>query len=171
MTFASGHIRRFDVVIGDDGIRSKTRQLAFDGNSPIQYLDMCTAYFTIPYSESDGTWARWYNAPGGHTVLLRPDNQGTTRTYLSFRSSQRGYEDLGSDGQKELLEKLFTEAGFEAPRILRGLKNANDFYFETIAPRPLVVWTQAWLSSALTFSLVSLGGIMTLRRRSGNMKR
>lgn len=132
MPLAGGHTRRFDVVIGADGIRFKTRQLALDGISPIRYLDMYTAYFTIPYSESNGTWARWYNAPEGRMVLLRPENQGTTRAYLSFRSSPRDYEDLGQNGQKELLEKLFADAGFEAPRILRELKNTNDFYFEAI---------------------------------------
>jgi 2-polyprenyl-6-methoxyphenol hydroxylase-like FAD-dependent oxidoreductase len=142
VTFASGNIHKFDLVIGADGLRSKTRRLAFGGKSPIHYLDRYIAYFTIPYSKSDGTWARWYNAPGGQTVILRPDNQGTTRAILSFRSSDRGYEDLGPDMQKELLQKLFADAGFEASRVLNGLKNANDFYFEAIGQVKMDQWSQ-----------------------------
>ncbi|CAF4179442.1 unnamed protein product, partial [Adineta steineri] len=34
--------------------------------------------------------------------------------------------------QKELLQKLFADAGFETPRVLKDLKNAKDFYFEAI---------------------------------------
>ena len=142
VTFASGNIRKFDLVIGADGIRSKTRRLAFHGTSPIHYLDMYIAYFTIPYSKSDSTWARWYNAPEGRTMTLRPDNQGTRRAMLSFRSSERGYEDLGPDIQKELLQKLFADAGFEASRVVSGLKDANDFYFEAIGQIKLDKWSQ-----------------------------
>ncbi|CAF0751119.1 unnamed protein product, partial [Didymodactylos carnosus] len=146
VTFASGNIREFDLVIGADGIRSKTRRLVFSDKSPIHYLNMYTAYFTIPYSQSDGTWARWYNAPKGRTVLIRPDNQGTTRAFLSFRSSQRGYEDLDPDMQKELLQKIFADAGFETPRILSGLMNSNDFYFEAIGQVKMDQWSQGRVS-------------------------
>jgi 2-polyprenyl-6-methoxyphenol hydroxylase-like FAD-dependent oxidoreductase len=142
VTFASGNIRQFDLVIGADGIRSKTRRLAFGGKSPIHYLDMYISYFTIPYSTSDSSWARWYNAPGRRTVMLRPDNQGTTRAFLSFRSSQRGYDDLDPDEQKDLLHKLFADAGFETPRVLNGLKNADDFYFEAVGQVKMDRWSQ-----------------------------
>ena len=142
VTFASGNVRKFDVVIGADGIRSKTRQLVFGGTSPINYLDMYTAYFTIPYSDSDGSWARWYNAPGGRAVVLRPDNQGTTRAYLSIRSTQRGYEELDPEVQKDLLRKLFADAGFETSRVLSGLKNTDDFYFEAIGQVKMERWSQ-----------------------------
>ncbi|CAF1300962.1 unnamed protein product [Didymodactylos carnosus] len=142
VTFASGNIRDFDLVIGADGIRSKTRRLLFSDKSPIHYLNMYTAYFTIPYSQSDGTWARWYNAPKGRTVLIRPDNQGTTRAFLTFRSSQRGYEELDPDMQKELLQKVFADAGFETPRVLNGLMNSNDFYFEAIGQVKMDQWSR-----------------------------
>lgn len=142
VAFASGNVRKFDVVIGADGIRSKTRQLVFGGISPINYLDLYTAYFTIPYSDSDGSWARWYNAPGGRSVVLRPDNQGTTRAYLSIRSTQRGYEELDSKVQKDLLRKLFADAGFETSRVLHGLENADDFYFEAIGQVKMDRWWQ-----------------------------
>ena len=139
--FNSGKTREFDLVIGADGIRSKIRQLAFS-DSPIHYLDLYTAYFSIPYSESDGRWARSYNIPGRRTILLRPDNQGKTRVFLLFRSSQRGYDELDANAQKDLLQKLFVDAGFEAARVLSGLKNTDDFYFEAIGLVKMNQWSQ-----------------------------
>jgi 2-polyprenyl-6-methoxyphenol hydroxylase-like FAD-dependent oxidoreductase len=148
VTFASGNKRNFDLVIGADGIRSKTRRLAFSGDNPtpIRYLNMYTAYFTIPYAETDKRWARWYNATGGRTVLLRPDNQGTTRAYLSIRSFERGYEDLSVNEQKQYLWKTFGDAGFEVERVLSGMQSANDFYFEAIGQVKMEKWSQGRVS-------------------------
>ena len=140
--FASGNTRDFDLVVGADGIHSKTRRLVFDEELPISYADLYTAYFSIPHHESDGNWARWYNAPGGRGIVLRPDNQGKTRVLLNFRSKERGYENLDVAEQKCLLQKLFVDAGFEAPRILNELSNADDFYLDSIGQVKMDHWTQ-----------------------------
>ncbi|UJR12374.1 hypothetical protein I4U23_016551 [Adineta vaga] len=142
VTFASGNEREFDLVVGADGTQSKTRHLVFGNNTSTHPQDMYTAYFTIPYSHSDGRWARWYNAPKERTVVLRPDNQGTTRALLLFRTSQRGYEDLDVDTQKDLLRNVFADAGFETSRVLSGMKNANDFYFDAVAHIKMDRWSQ-----------------------------
>lgn len=140
--FAGARERDFDLVVGADGIRSRTRRMVFSDAPPIHYLDMYTAYFTVPYSETDGRWARWYNAPGGRAVLLRPDNQGTTRAYLSFRSSHRGHEELDVAEQKRLLRRLFADVGFEAPRVLQAMETADDFYFEAVGQVKLGRWSK-----------------------------
>lgn len=142
VTFANSNARQFDLVVGADGIHSKTRRLVFGDNSFMHNLDMYLSYFTIPYDDSDGNWARWYNAPKGRTMLIRPDNHGTTRTFLAFHSKERGYEKLDPDKQKELLQKIFTDAGFEASRFLNGLKNADDFYFEAVGQIKMNRWSE-----------------------------
>ena len=146
VTFASGNIRDFNLVIGADGMHSKTRRLVFGDTSLIHYLGMYIAYFTIPYNNSDGNWARWYNASRGRTVLIRPDNQGTTRAFLAFHSTERGCEKLSPVVQKDLLRKVFADAGFELPRVLNGLQSANDFYFEAIGQVKMDHWSQGRVS-------------------------
>lgn len=129
-------------MIGADGIRSRTRRLIFPEESAIRHLDMYAAYFTVPYSETDGRWARWYNAPGARVVMLRPDNHGTTRAFLSFRTTQRGHENLEVEAQKSLLRRVFADAGFEAPRVLASMDAADDFYFEAIGQVKLRRWSK-----------------------------
>jgi 2-polyprenyl-6-methoxyphenol hydroxylase-like FAD-dependent oxidoreductase len=58
VAFAKGAIREFDLVVAADGMYSETRRLVFDGKSSLRSLGQYTCYFTIPYHESDGTWAR-----------------------------------------------------------------------------------------------------------------
>lgn len=140
--FTSGKLREFDLVVGADGIHSKTRRLAFGDQSPISHADMYATYFTIPRIKSDGDWVRFYNVPGGRSVALRPESPDKTQVYLCFRSSERGYEKLNLEMQKRLIEKLFADAGCEASRILRELPRLDDFYFDTIGQVKMDRWSK-----------------------------
>ena len=49
----------YDLVIAADGLRSKTRDLAFGAeNTSIVSFNQYTGWFSIPWEESDGTWSR-----------------------------------------------------------------------------------------------------------------
>jgi 2-polyprenyl-6-methoxyphenol hydroxylase-like FAD-dependent oxidoreductase len=138
-TLATGKTRDFDLVIAADGIRSRTRSIVFGGEAKIRELGAYMAYLTIPRVATDSPWWWWYNAPGSRTIQLRPDNVGTTRALLSFMSESRGYERLGVDAQKDVLRRIFSDAGWEAARVLAALEGPTDLYFDSIgqvlAPR------------------------------------
>ena len=139
VSFARGESRDLDLVIAADGIRSTTRALVLGDEPQIRELGLYMAYFTIPRTSTDDAWWRWYNAPGGRTINLRPDNVGTTRVMLSFMFEPRGYDRLGPDEQRQVLRRVYRDAGWEAPRVLAALGDAADMYFESIgqvrAPR------------------------------------
>jgi 2-polyprenyl-6-methoxyphenol hydroxylase-like FAD-dependent oxidoreductase len=139
VAFEHGPEREVDLVVAADGIRSATRRLIVGDEPTIRHLGVYCSYFTIPLGPSDDGWARWYSAPGGRTVLLRPDNLGTTRALLWFPSPPRGYERLGTDEQTALLRDRFAGAGWETDRVLAGLMEADEVYLDTlgqvIAPR------------------------------------
>lgn len=139
VSFARGESRDFDLVIAADGVRSTTRALVFGDEPQLRELGLYMAYFTIPRASTDDAWWRWYNAPGGRTINLRPDNVGTTRVMLSFMFEPRGYDRLGPDEQRQVLRRVYRDAGWEAPRVLAALDDAADMYFESIgqvrAPR------------------------------------
>ena len=140
--FERGAARDFDLVVAADGIGSSTRKLVFGEETTVKSLGLYTAYLTIPRADSDGSWARWHNAPGGRTLTLRPDNLGTTRALMSFLSGPRGYDKLGAEQQKSLLRTVFRNVGWEAPRVLDGLDESADFYFEQIGQVYLPTWSR-----------------------------
>ncbi len=146
----------FDLVVAADGLGSPTRALILrddnPGPSPIKSLDQYVAWFSIPHHETDGRWARWYNAPGRRMILLRPDTQPSssdpstqtpqqqppklTRASLwicSTSSQLRNYSALTPAAQKALMRSLFADAGWEAPRVLAGMDTAADFYMQEVA--------------------------------------
>lgn len=142
LTFGSGAERRADLLVAADGIRSKTRDLVFGGTTRTRWRGMYTAYFTIPREPADEGWVRWFNAPGGRVVTLRPDNLGTTRALLSFPSPPRGYDRLAQEEQKEMIRHVFAGIGGEAPRVLREMRGSADFYLEGVAQVHMPRWSR-----------------------------
>ncbi len=140
--FQSGTVRKFSLVIIADGIRSKTRDLVFAGESNIRELGLYMAYLTIPRIPSDCDWAIWYNAPGGRAALLRPDNAGTMRASLSFLSSPDGYDQLDPYQQKLLLKDKFSDAGGCIPRILEALDRSPEVYFDSVGQVKAPAWSK-----------------------------
>ena len=138
----SGHEREVDLLVAADGLRSRTRDLVFGDAVRAAPLGLYSAYFTIPRATSNTGWARWHNAPGGRTVLIRPDNEGTTRALLSFLSPPRGFEYLDAEAQKVVLRATFADVGWEAPRVLAGMDDAPDFYLESIAQVRMAHWSR-----------------------------
>ncbi|MGU3435832.1 FAD-dependent monooxygenase [Actinomycetes bacterium M1A6_2h] len=141
VSFRRSADRDFDIVVLAEGLRSRTRSMVFGDEVSIRDLGMYTSYFTIPRTESDTRWAQWSNAPGSRSVLLRPDNVGTTRALLSFMTDPRGYENLTPDGQKDVLRQIFSDAPFAA-RALDGLADSPDFYFEALGQVTMPRWSK-----------------------------
>lgn len=44
--------------------------------------------------------------------------------------------------QKQFLQQTFTDGGFEVERVLSGMQNADDFYFEAIGQVKMQRWSQ-----------------------------
>ncbi|KAL5317553.1 hypothetical protein ACEPPN_014648 [Leptodophora sp. 'Broadleaf-Isolate-01'] len=142
-----GGKREFDVVAGADGQGSKTRRLAFkEVENPMKPLHQYAAYFTIPYKASDRNFAEWYNTTGGRGILLRPDNAGYTRAHLTVTKDPlpelEGYYMLSVEEQKQKMLEMFSDAGWEAKRVLDGMDKAEDFYMQEIAQVKMSSWSK-----------------------------
>ncbi|WP_410580681.1 FAD-dependent monooxygenase [Amycolatopsis sp. lyj-108] len=142
VAFRTGSGRRFDLVVLADGFRSRTRGLVFADLVRTRLFGLYTAYFTVPREGSDGRWARWYNAPGRRVVVLRPDNQGTTRASLSFLLPRPGLERLDLPAQREFLRRHYADAGWETPRVLDELGGSPDYFFESVGQMRLEQWSR-----------------------------
>lgn len=145
VSFANSPNRDFDIVVAADGLYSKTRDIAFTKSVvEIRSLHQVVALMSIPWQESDGTWSRWCNAPGGRCVSTRPRaKQGQTGAYLSVMTTVSGkIARLPVEQQKEEFKKLFENAGFEARRIVREMMTAEDFYVQEVAQAKAASWVK-----------------------------
>jgi len=142
VTFNSGQTESFDLVVGADGIGSKIREMIFGDAPVLDYLGLYTSYFTIPKSETDSNWARWYIATESRNILIRPDNKGTTRAALNFLSPDCHYGKLSMSEQKESLINIFENAAWETDRILEGLRACDDLYLDAVTQVKMPSWSK-----------------------------
>lgn len=144
----------YDLVVGADGMMSRTRRLVF-GHGPknddyLYRLGQYSALFTMPRTDEDTKFAQWYNAPKGRLFLLRPDQYGTTRAYISVTDSNLSRFDkidkLLKEGTREQQEAWFEEefqgAGWQTERVLREMKKADDYYIQQIAQVKMDTWVK-----------------------------
>lgn len=140
--FGSGKKDKFDLVVSAEGIGSGTRDLAFGSRPCYKYLGLHTAYLTIPKKITDSRWARWYNAPKGIVFMLRPDNYGETRASVTFLAEENEYRDLDEQTQKKALIKRIQDAGWESERLVNGIGESSDLYFERVSQVKADRWSK-----------------------------
>ncbi|WP_295165657.1 FAD-dependent monooxygenase [uncultured Brevundimonas sp.] len=141
VVFESGAAERFDAVVVAEGVGSPTRERLFAGENDPRWMDLTTAYFTIARTDDDDHLWRWYHAPGGRSVSLRPDRHGTTRAMLTVQQPPNGAENWTEERQKAWLRETFADAGWDAPRVLQGMDTTDDFYFDVLRQVRLPRWS------------------------------
>src|SRR3954452_6029716 len=138
VTFAHAAPRRFDLVIGADGLHSGVRRLVFGDESGYRhFLGGNLAAFTYP----DPTLR-----PGRMITMPRVDRlvgvypvrqTGEARALFLFRAgSEVDRHDVTA--QKDLLRRTFPEV----PRLLAAMPDAPDFYFDSISQIRMPSWSR-----------------------------
>src|SRR5262249_24924452 len=83
VTFASGTVRRFDIVAGADGLHSGVRRLAFGPEQEVvRHLGGDMAYFPVPDPGQLGHWFLLACAPGGGGARGRPGERRPAQSPL-----------------------------------------------------------------------------------------
>ncbi len=104
VTFASGLQRRFDLVIGADGVHSAVRRLTFGPEEQfVKHLGYYVAGWDVP-NEWGLTRSTLYNTPGRMaSVGNDPHDPGRARTFFCFRSPALTYDRRDVAQQKQII--------------------------------------------------------------------
>lgn len=142
VTFASGQTEQYDAVVIAEGVGSSTRELVFPQENDPRWMDLTTAYFTIPRQVDDDRMWRWYHATDGRSISLRPDTHGTTRAMLTLQQPPNGEHEWSVERQKAYLRDRFADAGWEARRVLAAMEETKDFYFDVLRQVRMKRWSK-----------------------------
>ncbi|MFF8451192.1 FAD-dependent monooxygenase [Streptomyces leeuwenhoekii] len=135
VTFEHGAPRRFDLVVGADGLHSRTRRLVFGDESRfLRFLGHYVAGFTVPNHLGLHGTGRLYSEPGRCVALSNCDGDpDLAGALLVFRSERLSYDRRDVAAQKRILAERFAGMGWETPAVLDALEGAGDLYFDAIA--------------------------------------
>ncbi|MFD4629804.1 FAD-dependent monooxygenase [Streptomyces sp. NPDC058284] len=136
VTFDRGAPRRFDIVVGADGLHSHTRRLVFgDESRHLRFLGYYVACFGVPNHLGLDRTARIYSEPGRTLMLNNYDGDpARAGAALFFRSDRLDYDRHDTAQQKKLIADRYAGLAYRhAATALEGLENAEDLYFDAIA--------------------------------------
>jgi 2-polyprenyl-6-methoxyphenol hydroxylase-like FAD-dependent oxidoreductase len=140
--------REYDIVIVTEGLLSRTRAMAFDEDvrAPVHPLHMYVVSFSFERGKNDDQWARLYNAPRHLALLLRPDGFGRVRANAMLIDKGENTQAIASSRdrteQKDYFVNIWKDAGWEADRIMEGLREADDLYVQEIAQAKCKTWAK-----------------------------
>lgn len=142
--FESGSNRRFDLVIGADGLHSQVRRLVFGPEEgQTEFIGAYLAVFSLPDVFGLGSEIRLYNGRGRIVVFYRVRGTDELRAVFVFtKEDQLDYHYRDIERQRALLREEFADIGWYVPQLLSHLDDAEPFYFDSVTQVTAEQWTR-----------------------------
>ncbi|HWD77745.1 MAG TPA: FAD-dependent monooxygenase [Kribbella sp.] len=143
VTFATGAERRFDLVVGADGLHSALRTTIFGPHEQfVHHLGLVLAFYSVPNEFGLDRWMIEYqDRQSGRSVGLRPIQDATrAMAIFSFPAAELDVDFRDIAAQKRLLSEQMADLGWLTPRILAHLDDTPDFYLDQVAQVVMDRW-------------------------------
>jgi 2-polyprenyl-6-methoxyphenol hydroxylase-like FAD-dependent oxidoreductase len=143
VAFEHGPTRRFDLVVGADGLHSTVRRLVFGPEDRfLRYMGHYAAFAeTDPALGEDG-WVTAYNEPGRLAAIYRSRNHAGAKAEVIFaRREPLHYDYRDLDAQRRLLDEAFAGMGWRTAQLLAGARTDPDLYFDALAQVRMASWS------------------------------
>ena len=145
--FAHAPARRFDLVVGADGLHSTVRRLVFGPEARFErYLGQIVAAFEVtgyPHRDPDVYVA--YAAPGRQIArfTLRDDR---VLFLCVFAEDRADVVDRGDHaGQREYVRRQLSGLGWECAEIAAALARSDELYFDPVSQ----IWMDRWTTGRI----------------------
>jgi 2-polyprenyl-6-methoxyphenol hydroxylase-like FAD-dependent oxidoreductase len=144
VAFAGGDRRRFDLVVGADGLHSTLRAMVFGPHERfVRHLGHVLAFYSVPNEFGLDRWLIEYQeSESGRSTLLRPIQDATRgMAMFSFPAADFDVDYRDVETQKNLLRERMAGLGWLTPRILEYLDDTPDFYLDQVAQVVMDRWS------------------------------
>jgi 2-polyprenyl-6-methoxyphenol hydroxylase-like FAD-dependent oxidoreductase len=142
--FRSGGADRYDLVFGADGLHSAVRRIVFGDQKGFEhYLGYRVAAFTATgYPHRDPHAYVTYGKPGRQIWRVTLADDACVFLLLVAEPDPEAFLAHDAASQKQILKRVFADAGWEATEVLAALDNAADLYFDRVSQIELPAWTK-----------------------------
>lgn len=147
VAFAGRAARRFDLVIGADGVHSAVRRLAFGPEE--DFVEPLGCYYAVASGEvplddletrlPDGRAVAYgYSTPGRLALL---GGQKAPNLFV-FRAERPDYDRRDTSSQRRFLTDAYTGIGWRVPAALEAVATASDFYLDALTRTRMSTFTR-----------------------------
>lgn len=150
VSFERGGPRRFDLVVGCDGLHSNVRSLAFGPESEFaRPLGYYIAIAKIP-NLFDMHPAWWMcNTPGKMNNVIHYGSDKHTRGVFIFASPPLDYDRRDVAQQKSVLQRVYAdETSWRIPEVLDAVLSSTDLYFDEVTQIHMPNWSKGRVALA-----------------------
>jgi 2-polyprenyl-6-methoxyphenol hydroxylase-like FAD-dependent oxidoreductase len=128
VTFQNSAPRKFDLLVGADGIHSNVRGLVFGPESDFVH-HLGYYYALVDINSAITKDDMMYNEPG------RMASTGGIKApaFFVFASNPLKYDRDNITQQKELLKEAYVNGGWKIPELMDQVLNSKEFYMDSIS--------------------------------------
>jgi 2-polyprenyl-6-methoxyphenol hydroxylase-like FAD-dependent oxidoreductase len=144
VTFDHGVTRRFDLIIGADGLHSAVRRLVFGPEERfLRYLQHYVAFAAADPALGADRWMTIYNLPGKMAGIYRSGNHPGAKAYLMFRQPEPlTYDYRDVEQHKRLLTEAYAGvSSWHVPQLLAGVLADPELYFDSLSQVHMPSWS------------------------------
>ncbi len=147
VTFKSGLIRSFDLLVGADGLHSNVRKLIFGEESQFEkYYGYYTSSFTIDNFSKNGRAFSMFNIPNKQVAVYSINEEKAAALFIFTSPQKLNYEHHDIEKQKQILKNEFIDAGWKCEDLLSKIDTTSDFYFDPISQIKMDQWSKGRVS-------------------------
>jgi 2-polyprenyl-6-methoxyphenol hydroxylase-like FAD-dependent oxidoreductase len=140
--FERGRPRRFDLVVGTDGLHSRVRSLAFGDESRfVRPLGITVAGVTLAEPPADPESVVLHSTPG-HTVALHPSAGRAMAAFFWRGGPPSERERHEPDAQKRLVAGAFAGMGWRTSELLGAVTASDDVYLDAVSLVRMPTWSR-----------------------------
>jgi 2-polyprenyl-6-methoxyphenol hydroxylase-like FAD-dependent oxidoreductase len=143
VTFENAPARRFDLVVGADGMHSHVRRLAFGPEHEfIRHKDHYFAFANADAALGEDRWVTMFNTPGRMAGIYRSGNHAQAKAYLAFRCAALDYDHRDPSAHRRLISDAFkNQTSWRTRELLDSALADPDLYFDACAQVHMPSWS------------------------------
>lgn len=141
VTFDRAAPRRFDLVVGADGLHSLTRRLAFGPESRfVHHMGVYVATMPLDEPVDHPNDILMFNTPG-RLVSIHP-SRGKALVAFIFRGGLvDGFDHRDMAQHKRMVADAYQGIGWRVPQLLERIEQTGDLYFDSVSHVRLPKWS------------------------------
>jgi 2-polyprenyl-6-methoxyphenol hydroxylase-like FAD-dependent oxidoreductase len=133
VAFERADPRRFDLVIGADGLHSAVRRWEFGPESDfVEHAGMYIATVSLDCPVERPSDVVMHNKPG-RAVTIHPGRGRALAAFMFRSAAMPDFDYRDTDQHKRLLTAAFADSSWKVPELLNRVHAANDLYFDSVS--------------------------------------